>query len=218
MGAAGLRGESLFRVVRLWRACGPLPQSVLVRATAMSPRADATAELATGSNRCIAVSRRCGVRFRPVIFVGATGGGKTRLAVLIEERLQLSAHRISAHRQLTLNPSVPKIGESHALAGPRVGYASAGEDLGCRGAHPWKSDAAVSPKAARERRTGDRRPDRTPQNSIRIENVPSLPPCLSMPIRIAFALRSHCANGVCRDRARHRHGDGAEDLGVEQPV
>ena len=143
MGAAGLRGESLFRVVRLWRACGPLPQSVLVRATAMSPRADATAELATGSNRCIAVSRRCGVRFRPVIFVGATGGGKTRLAVLIEERLQLSAHRISAHRQLTLNPSVPKIGESHALAGPRVGYASAGEDLGCRGAHPWKSDAAV---------------------------------------------------------------------------
>ena len=25
-----------------------------------------------------------------------------------------------------------------------------------------------------------------------------------MPIRIAFALRSHCANGVCRDRARHR--------------
>ena len=79
-----------------------------------------------------------------VIFVGANGGGKTRLAVLLEDALKLSAHRISAHRQLTLNPSVPKIGESHALAGLRVGYATAGEDVNYRGGHRWKSDAAVA--------------------------------------------------------------------------
>jgi AAA domain, putative AbiEii toxin, Type IV TA system len=79
-----------------------------------------------------------------VIFVGANGGGKTRLAVLLEEEFKLRAHRISAHRQLTLNPSVPKIGESHALAGLRVGYATAGEAIEYRGNHRWKSDAAVS--------------------------------------------------------------------------
>ena len=39
-----------------------------------------------------------------LIFVGANGGGKTRLAVLIEERLGASAHRISAHRALNMNP------------------------------------------------------------------------------------------------------------------
>ncbi|RVB17147.1 ABC transporter ATP-binding protein, partial [Mesorhizobium sp. M7A.F.Ca.CA.004.05.1.1] len=44
-----------------------------------------------------------------LIFVGSNGGGKTRLAVEIENQLQLRAHRISAHRALTLNPAVAKI-------------------------------------------------------------------------------------------------------------
>ena len=61
-----------------------------------------------------------------VIFVGANGGGKTRLAVHIEELLGLSAHRISAHRALILNPAVPKIDEATALWGLRTGHAHRG--------------------------------------------------------------------------------------------
>lgn len=48
-------------------------------------------------------------------FVGANGGGKTRLAVYMENEIGTSAHRISAHRSLTLNPKVPKISEDEAL-------------------------------------------------------------------------------------------------------
>ncbi len=44
-------------------------------------------------------------------FCGANGSGKTRLAVHIEQQLGLAAHRISAHRALSLNPRVPKISE-----------------------------------------------------------------------------------------------------------
>lgn len=55
------------------------------------------------------------------IFVGANGGGKTRLAVHIEDVIQADAHRISAHRSLTLNPKVVKISESQALGGLRFG-------------------------------------------------------------------------------------------------
>ncbi|HGY3149747.1 TPA: hypothetical protein ACNVU4_003858 [Morganella morganii] len=57
-----------------------------------------------------------------VIFVGANGTGKTRLATLIENTLDLNAHRVSAHRALNLNPLVPKISESEALQGLRTGY------------------------------------------------------------------------------------------------
>ena len=49
-----------------------------------------------------------------VIFVGANGGGKTRLAVNIERSLAGRAHRISAHRALSLNPTVPKISEKQS--------------------------------------------------------------------------------------------------------
>lgn len=55
------------------------------------------------------------------IFVGANGGGKTRLAVEIERKFGLNAHRISAHRALSLNTNVPKIAEGAALAGLRTG-------------------------------------------------------------------------------------------------
>lgn len=55
------------------------------------------------------------------IFVGANGGGKTRLAVHIEDMIQANAHRISAHRSLSLNPKVAKISENQALGGLRFG-------------------------------------------------------------------------------------------------
>jgi hypothetical protein len=56
-----------------------------------------------------------------LLFVGANGGRKTRLAVKIENDLADRAHRISAHRALTINPSVPKITEREALRGLRIG-------------------------------------------------------------------------------------------------
>lgn len=48
------------------------------------------------------------------MFVGANGSGKTRLASWLEEKVGADAHRISAHRALTLNPSVVKVGESQS--------------------------------------------------------------------------------------------------------
>lgn len=81
-----------------------------------------------------------------VVIVGANGGGKTRLAVHIEDVLKLSAHRISAHRALNLNPTVAKISESAALTGLRFGYPAAEESS--RIAHKlgqrWQSNMAVS--------------------------------------------------------------------------
>lgn len=77
------------------------------------------------------------------IFVGANGGGKTRLAVHIEDSLASTAHRISAHRALALNPSIPKIGEDKALAGLRTGYAESGGNIAHRSNHRWQSKMAV---------------------------------------------------------------------------
>lgn len=79
-----------------------------------------------------------------VVFVGANGGGKTRLAVMIEEALSLIAHRISAHRALTLNPAIAKISERQALAGLRTGHASADATAAYRIGHRWQSNMAVS--------------------------------------------------------------------------
>jgi DNA replication protein DnaC len=62
-----------------------------------------------------------------LFFVGANGGGKTRLAVKIEEDLGEKCHRISAHRALSLNPEVAKVSERAALRGLRYGYAQVGE-------------------------------------------------------------------------------------------
>ena len=63
-----------------------------------------------------------------LIFVGANGGGKTRLAVQIEQSNLENVHRISAHRSLALNPAAPKISERLAKKGLKFGYA--GEDSG----------------------------------------------------------------------------------------
>lgn len=72
-----------------------------------------------------------------IIFVGANGGGKTRLAVYIENTLGASAHRISAHRALSLNPDVPKISEKMALMGLRTGHASESSTINNRASHRW---------------------------------------------------------------------------------
>ena len=79
-----------------------------------------------------------------LIFVGANGGGKTRLAVQIEEALRLRAHRISsAHRALTPNPDVAKISEKKALMGLRTGYAAEDAQLQHRDGSRWQSKSAV---------------------------------------------------------------------------
>ena len=78
-----------------------------------------------------------------LIFVGANGGGKTRLAVQIEQALQLRAHRISAHRALTLNPGVAKISEREALMGLRTGYANEKAGIIYRETHRWQKKGAV---------------------------------------------------------------------------
>ena len=80
-------------------------------------------------------------------FCGANGSGKTRLAVHIEKQLKLVAHRISAHRALTLNPSVPKISEKDALSGLRTGYQnshSQADPESYRLGHRWQAHEATS--------------------------------------------------------------------------
>ncbi|MGQ8773339.1 AAA family ATPase [Serratia sp. NA_112.1] len=79
-----------------------------------------------------------------IIFVGANGGGKTRLAVKIENELGLSAHRISAHRALSLNPSVAKISERQALSGLRTGYADESSGVQYRDGRRWGGKQAVN--------------------------------------------------------------------------
>lgn len=79
-----------------------------------------------------------------VVFVGANGGGKTRLAVHIENAGELSVHRISAHRALKLNPSVPKINERDALLGLRTGHPDPTAHIGNRIGSRWQSNMAVS--------------------------------------------------------------------------
>lgn len=79
-----------------------------------------------------------------VIIVGANGGGKTRLAVQIEESLQVRAHRISAHRALALNPTVAKISENAALTGLRFGSTSESSSIDFKRGHRWQSNMAVS--------------------------------------------------------------------------
>ena len=61
------------------------------------------------------------------IFVGANGSGKTRLAAKLEELAGTSAHRIAAHRALTLDPGVPKISQEDSRQTLRSGYQVRGQ-------------------------------------------------------------------------------------------
>lgn len=77
-------------------------------------------------------------------FVGANGGGKTRLSVLIENTFGTLAHRISAHRALVLNPDVPKLSEASALHGLRTGNADAASPHTNRSYTRWGQKEAVN--------------------------------------------------------------------------
>ncbi len=83
-----------------------------------------------------------------LFFVGANGGGKTRLAVSIEEELGEKAHRISAHRALALNPNVPKINEVTAINRLRFGTnfsgpVGVGNSIVNRSGDRWGNQAAT---------------------------------------------------------------------------
>ena len=78
------------------------------------------------------------------IFVGANGSGKTRLAVDLETISEPNAHRISAHRSLTLDPSVPKIGEKVARLGIKTGHPNEQAYLGNRIGSRWNSEPATA--------------------------------------------------------------------------
>jgi ABC-type cobalamin/Fe3+-siderophores transport system ATPase subunit len=79
-----------------------------------------------------------------LFFLGPNGGGKTRLSARIEEMLGLVAHRISAHRALSLNPEVAKVSEHLALNGLRTGHAVERENVGHRIGQRWHSNASVA--------------------------------------------------------------------------
>ncbi|MDT6992078.1 AAA family ATPase [Burkholderia cenocepacia] len=79
-----------------------------------------------------------------VYFIGANGGGKTRLAVQIESELGDRCHRISAHRALSLNPEVAKVSERAALKALRYGYAGEDSQIAYRSGHRWQQKAATS--------------------------------------------------------------------------
>lgn len=72
-----------------------------------------------------------------VVFVGANGSGKTRLAVFIEDAAGTDAHRISAHRALKLNPAVPKIRGADALRKLRFGWEHESASLANRAGSRW---------------------------------------------------------------------------------
>ncbi|WP_216642236.1 AAA family ATPase [Pseudomonas putida] len=72
-----------------------------------------------------------------IVFVGANGSGKTRLAVFIEDAAGLDAHRISAHRALKLNPAVPKIRGAEALRKLRIGWDHESATVANRAGSRW---------------------------------------------------------------------------------
>lgn len=76
-------------------------------------------------------------------FVGSNGSGKTRLAVQIEQSAGLGAHRISAHRALAIDESVPKINEVTARKMLRFGANVPDENLAYRDGHRWGGNAST---------------------------------------------------------------------------
>ncbi|MEZ2329116.1 AAA family ATPase [Mesorhizobium sp. RCC_202] len=78
-----------------------------------------------------------------LLFVGANGGGKTKLAVRIEDVLGANAHRISAHRALNLNPGIAKVSERIAILALRTGYPREDATLNHRIGQRWGSAPAT---------------------------------------------------------------------------
>lgn len=79
-----------------------------------------------------------------VLIVGANGSGKTRLASYIEEMLGESAHRIAAHRALSLNPAVSKISEKQARVALKTGWSDLRSSLSQRKSSRWDNKAPVA--------------------------------------------------------------------------
>lgn len=79
-----------------------------------------------------------------VVIVGANGGGKTRLTVYIENAFGAKAHRISAHRALTLNPTIDKISERSAINGLRIGHPNLEIGIDRKQSLRWQGNMAVS--------------------------------------------------------------------------
>ena len=78
-----------------------------------------------------------------VIFVGANGSGKTRLAVQIEQSNLENVHRISAHRSLALNPAAPKISARLARKGLKYGHAHEEYSAEHKSSGRWASKMAT---------------------------------------------------------------------------
>lgn len=81
---------------------------------------------------------------KTTIIIGANGSGKNRLAVYLEEQLGEKAHRIAAHRALSLNPNVDKIPESKAKK--YLTYGDAWDDISIyhRASRRWGNKAPTS--------------------------------------------------------------------------
>jgi AAA domain, putative AbiEii toxin, Type IV TA system/Protein of unknown function (DUF4435) len=78
-----------------------------------------------------------------IYFVGANGGGKTRLAVHIENQFGEKAHRISAQRALTLNPKVVKTSEKEARNVLKNGNINPNYGVAYRNGQRWGDKPAI---------------------------------------------------------------------------
>ena len=78
---------------------------------------------------------------KKTIIIGANGSGKTRLAVYLEEQLGEKAHRIAAHRALSLNPNVDKIPEAKARQYLSYGISMNGISITDRKYYRWDNKA-----------------------------------------------------------------------------
>lgn len=78
---------------------------------------------------------------KTTIIIGANGSGKTRLAVYLEEQLGEKAHRIAAHRALSLNPNVDKIPEAKARQYLSYGISMNGISITDRKYYRWDNKA-----------------------------------------------------------------------------
>ncbi len=81
---------------------------------------------------------------KTTIIIGANGSGKTRLAVFLEEQLKEKAHRIAAHRALSLNPNVDKIPETKARQYLTYGDSGDSVSISNRKYYRWKNNASTS--------------------------------------------------------------------------
>ena len=81
---------------------------------------------------------------KTTIIIGANGSGKTRLAVFLEEQLKEKAHRIAAHRALSLNPNVDKISETKARQYLTYGDSGDSVSISNRKYYRWKNNAPTS--------------------------------------------------------------------------